>query len=150
MAAIIFCCRLTGSNVTVTRSLTCMDWLRLWYNHVADLVSSLTALAFVTNMSEKHLSTSPSAIQVKNRRKLIGTVEKLDVISWIEKGERSIDICHNVRLTHSSIAQIVIMLIELMKVLSQELKCFCSKTTTVLLEWTVPKTMDVSLTFLLY
>jgi len=30
--------------------------------------------------------------------------------------------------------QFVIMLIELKKVLSQELKCLCSKTTTVLLE----------------
>jgi len=41
--------------------------------------------------------------------------------------------------------QLVIMLTELQKVLSQEPKCLCSKTTTVPLEWTVPKTMDVSL-----
>jgi hypothetical protein len=32
--------------------------------------------------------------------------------------------------------QFLIMLRELQKVLSQELKCLCSKTTTVLLEWT--------------
>jgi hypothetical protein len=44
--------------------------------------------------------------------------------------------------------QFVIMLIELQKVLSQELKCLCGKTTTVLSESTVPKTMDVS--FLLF
>jgi len=40
--------------------------------------------------------------------------------------------------------QLVIMLTELQKVLSWELKCLCSKTATVLLEWTVPKTMDMS------
>ena len=42
-------------------------------------------------------------------------------------------------------AEFMIMLIELNKVLSQELKYLCSKTTTVLLESTVPKIMDVSL-----
>jgi hypothetical protein len=36
-------------------------------------------------MSEKRISTSPSAIQVKNQRKTIGIEEKLDVISWLEK-----------------------------------------------------------------
>jgi len=40
--------------------------------------------------------------------------------------------------------QYVVMLIELQKVLSQELECLCTKTTTVLSESTVPKTMDVS------
>jgi len=44
-----------------------------------------------------------------------------------------------------SYIQFVIMLIELRKVLNQELKCSCSKTTTVLSERTVPNTMDVSL-----
>jgi hypothetical protein len=47
----------------------------------------------------------------------------------------------------------IIMLTELQRVLSQELKCLYSKITkitTVLLELTVPKTVDVSLTFLLY
>jgi len=46
--------------------------------------------------------------------------------------------------------QFVIMLIELQKVLSQELKCLCSKTTTVLSEWTVLKNKDESVTFLLH
>jgi hypothetical protein len=41
--------------------------------------------------------------------------------------------------------QFVVLLIELQKVLSQELKCLCSKTTTVLSESAVLKTMDVSL-----
>jgi hypothetical protein len=38
-------------------------------------------------MSEKHKSTSPSAIQVKNRQKTISIEEKLHVISQLEKGE---------------------------------------------------------------
>jgi hypothetical protein len=38
-------------------------------------------------MGEKHTSTSPSAIQVKNQQKAISTDEKLDVISCLEKGE---------------------------------------------------------------
>jgi hypothetical protein len=45
------------------------------------LVCSSTALAFLTNMSEKCKSPSLSAIQVKNQRKTIGTEEKLHVIS---------------------------------------------------------------------
>jgi hypothetical protein len=43
--------------------------------------------------------------------------------------------------------QFVIMLIELQKALRQGLKCLCSKSATVLSEWTVPKTMDVSYIF---
>jgi transcriptional regulator len=54
-------------------------------------------------MSEKRKSASPCAIQVKNRRKTTGTEEKLHVISRREKGERTVDICRNVRLTHSSV-----------------------------------------------
>jgi hypothetical protein len=38
----------------------------------------------------------------------------------------------------------VIMLTELKKVLSQELKCLCSKTTTVLSEGTIAITVDMS------
>ena len=41
--------------------------------------------------------------------------------------------------------QFMIMLIELNKVVSQELKCICSKTTTVLLKRTVSKTVGLSL-----
>jgi hypothetical protein len=41
--------------------------------------------------------------------------------------------------------QFVIMLLESQEVLSQEVKCLYSKTTTVLLAWTVPKAVDVSL-----
>jgi hypothetical protein len=35
-------------------------------------------------MSEKHTSTTPSAIQVKNWQKTISIAEKLDVISQTE------------------------------------------------------------------
>ena len=37
-----------------------------------------------------------------------------------------------------------VRVLELQKVLTQELKCLCTKTTTVLSESTVPKTVDVS------
>jgi hypothetical protein len=54
-------------------------------------------------MSEKRKSASPSAIQVKNRRKTIGIEEKLYVIIRREKGERIVYICRNIRLAHSSV-----------------------------------------------
>jgi hypothetical protein len=41
--------------------------------------------------------------------------------------------------------QFMIMLIELQKVLSQELSCLCSKATTDLSEGTVPKSVCVNL-----
>ena len=43
--------------------------------------SSSSSLAFGTNMSEKHKSTAPSAMQVKNWGKTISIEKKLDVIS---------------------------------------------------------------------
>jgi len=60
-------------------SVTCV--LCWWYNHVLYVVSSSTALAFLTKMSEKHKSTSPSAIQVENQREAVSTKEKLDARS---------------------------------------------------------------------
>ena len=38
--------------------------------------------------------------------KEISTEEKLDILSQTEKGKRTVDICHNVRLTHSSVCTI--------------------------------------------
>jgi hypothetical protein len=70
---------------------------------VADVVPPTSTLAFVAVMSEKLKSGSPSAIQLNNLRKTISIEEKLDVISRLEKCERIVDICHNVRLGHSSI-----------------------------------------------
>jgi hypothetical protein len=60
-------------------------------------------LAFLTNISQECKSASPSAIQVKKRQKMISIEEKLHAISRLEKDERIVGICHNVRLTHSSI-----------------------------------------------
>ena len=132
--------RLAESDFTIKPSVTYMDWLHWWYHHTAHLVSSSTALDFLTRISDKHITTLPNAVQVKNWHKITAIEEKLDVISWLEKGKRIGDIKPYPTLVHSSI---VIMLIELNKVLSQELKCLCSKTTTRLLEWNVPKIMFV-------
>jgi hypothetical protein len=77
---------------------------------------------------------------------MVSIEEKLDVLSQHKKGEQIVDICHDVRFAHITIwLQYVIVLMELQKVPSQELKCLCSMTTTVLSEWTIPRTLDVSL-----
>jgi hypothetical protein len=73
---------------------------------MAHLVSSSTALAFLTNISGRHKSASTSAILVKNWRKTIGIEQKLHVISQLEKGERTVATCHNIRLSHSSVCTI--------------------------------------------
>jgi hypothetical protein len=57
-------------------------------------------------MSEKRKSASPSAIQVKNGQNTTSIEEKLDVISQLGKDEKIVDICCNVRLTHSSVPTI--------------------------------------------
>jgi len=57
-------------------------------------------------MSEKRISTSPSAIRVEYRRKTIHIEEKLHTLSRLEKGERIVDVCHNVRLSDSSVRTI--------------------------------------------
>ena len=144
VAVLVVYMRLAESGVTVTLSVTCMDSLCWWYNHLAHVVSFSTVLVFLTNMSEKFKSKSPSAFQVKNWWKIIGTEKKLDIISWLEESEWMLT--YAIRLASLIIAyvQFVIMLIELKKVLSQELKFLCSKTITVLWEWTVPRTTDVS------
>ena len=77
-ATITFCRRLAEGDHTVTPSVMCMGWLCWWHNHMAHVISSLTALAFLTNMSEKDKSASLSAIQVKNRWNIINIEEKLD------------------------------------------------------------------------
>jgi hypothetical protein len=48
---------------------------------MADVVHCSTALAFVTEISQKQKSKSPSAVPVKSWRKTVGTEGKLDVIS---------------------------------------------------------------------
>jgi hypothetical protein len=95
VATLIFCMRLTESDVNVMPSVMCMDWLCLWYNHAAYIVSSSTAFASFTNMCDKHKTTSPSATQVKNWHNTTSIEEKLDVISWLGKDEKIVDICCN-------------------------------------------------------
>jgi hypothetical protein len=153
VVALILCRRLAGSDVTVTPSGRCMDWLHWWYNHTAHLLSSPTALAFLTNMSEKCKSASPTAIQVKSRWKTIGIEEKVHVINRSEKGEWIVGICCNVRLAHSSVHTIRDNIDRIKESAKSGTKMFylCSKTTTVLSEWTVPKNYGCeSLTFLLH
>ena len=98
LAMPIFCRRLAESDITVTPSVTCMNWLCWWYNQAGHLVSSPTAMV----LSEKRKSTLPSGIKVKTWQKTIGIKGKLDIKGWLEKVEWIVDICHNVRLAHSS------------------------------------------------
>jgi len=92
VATLNFSRRLAESYVTVMQSVICKDRLHWWYNHVAHLVASSTALASLINMRKKCKSTSLSAIQVENRQKTIGTEEKLDIISGFKK--RWMNCCH--------------------------------------------------------
>jgi hypothetical protein len=84
--------------------------LRVWIGFVGVismwLIQFSTALTFLTNMSVKRKSASPSAIKVKNKRKAISIEEKLRLQMQREKGEQIVDICHNVRLAHSIIHKI--------------------------------------------
>ena len=99
-------------------------------------------------MSEKCKSTSPSAMQLKNQCKTSNIEEKIDVISQLEKGEQTFGICHYVRYGHISV-HVIHGNANRNTEGAKELMCLCSKTTTVLSELTVPKTMDVSYIFIL-
>ena len=118
LAAVVLCSRFAESDATVTPSVTCVAWLHWWYIHSADFVHPSTALIFVT----KRNSTSPSVIQVKTRESSISIAEKLDVISQVKKGEGIIDICCNIRFAPLAFVHFVVMLIELEKLLIQEIK----------------------------
>jgi selenophosphate synthetase-related protein len=73
---------------------------------VACVTLPSSALAVVTQMSEKREPKSPSVIKVKNWQKTIDTEERLVVVSQPEKVEQIVDICHDVRFTHSSVRTI--------------------------------------------
>jgi hypothetical protein len=45
------------------------------------MISPSTTMAFLTNMSEKHRSTSPNEKKKKNWQTTIGIEKKLDIIS---------------------------------------------------------------------
>jgi hypothetical protein len=87
--------------------------------------------------NEKRKSTSPSAIQVKNRRKTI-SIEKQNIISRLEKVNEWLTYAIMLDSLIVAYLQFVIM-IELENVLSQKIKCLYSKTTTDLSESKVPK-----------
>jgi len=95
-------------------------------------------------MSERCKSTLHSAMQVKNWRKVIRIEEQSEVMSWLQEGEWIVDIYHNVRLAHSSVCMIRDNAGRIKESAKSGTK-LCSKTTTVLSEWTAPKSMDVSL-----
>jgi hypothetical protein len=84
-------------------------------------------------------STSPSEIQVKNQQKTISTGENLYVISWHEKVNELLTCAIMLDSLMVAYLQFVIVVTELKKVLSQEVKCLCSEITTVLSDWIVPK-----------
>jgi len=74
-------------------------------------------------MSEKHKSPLSSAIQVKNQQRTFSTEEKLNIISYLKKVTKSLTY---VIMSESLIVahiQLVIMLITLREVPSQEQKC---------------------------
>ena len=97
-------------------------------------------------MSEKRKYTSPSSIHMKNWRKEISVGEKLDVRSRLEKVH--VFFTYTVMFLRSHYyVKFVKILMELQKVLSQELNCLCSSTTTVIPESRVPKTLDVCLLY---
>jgi hypothetical protein len=54
-------------------------------------------------MSENCQSTSPTSIPVKNHWKTVSIEEKLNVISWLEKGEQIVDMLHNVTFAYGTV-----------------------------------------------
>jgi len=81
----------------------CAYWLHRWYKSCSSFSFLFNCTAFLNNRSEKHKSTSPGAIQVRNWWKAIGTEEELNAISQLKKGWMKCYIYCNVKLAHSSI-----------------------------------------------
>jgi len=71
VAALIFYRRLAESDVIVTPSVTCMDWICWWYNHTPHLVSSqqhwLFLPAWGINVNIHHLVQSKWKNQLKTK-----------------------------------------------------------------------------------
>jgi hypothetical protein len=152
MAILAICSRLARSDVTVMSPLTHMNWLPWWHHHVAHLRSSSTELA----ISEKHKSTSPSTLPVKIQSKDNWYWRESRCNELTSQGWTNFDVCRNVWLAYSS-KHTVLNNADISKESTQcldNIKCqqsqtgsvyLCSKTTTVLSEWAVTKTRDVSL-----
>jgi len=62
LAALVLCWRLRESDVTVTPSVTCVDWWCWWYNHVGEVVPPSTywllLSKWVRNVNLHHLVQS--------------------------------------------------------------------------------------------
>jgi len=82
---------------------------------------------------------------VKYQQTTISTEEKLDVLSRIENVNRLLTYGIMSDLLTVVYVQLVILLMELQKVRSQELHCLCRESTTVSSECSLPKIIDVSL-----
>jgi hypothetical protein len=72
------------------------------YNNAAHLILSSTASTFLTTMSEKRKSASPSVVQLKSPRKTIRNEEKLYIETPSKKVNEMVT-CHIVRVTHTSV-----------------------------------------------
>jgi len=92
-------------------------------------------------MSEKLKPASSSEIQVKKWGKTVGIEEKLDIVGQFKKVDELFPYAVMLDLLVVAYVQCMIMLMGLKTVLNQELKCLCGKTTTVLSEWTMPKSV---------
>jgi hypothetical protein len=75
----------------------------MWHQRVVRVIPTPSSLAFVTKMSDRHKTASPSAMQLKNRWKTINIEEKLDSVSRLERGEWIFDVCQNVRCAYISV-----------------------------------------------
>jgi hypothetical protein len=125
----LLCWRLAESDNIVIPPVMCMDWLRHWYNNVAQLHSSSTAPVFVTKMSQKHKSTSPCEIQVK---KLVKDNQYWREIRLYKPTWKKV----TKLLTFRKLDSLIVVYIQLVNMLTELQK--------VLWDWTVPKTMGVS------
>jgi hypothetical protein len=82
---------------------------------------------------------------VKNQRNTIGTEEKLHVISRREKGEWIFYICSNVRLSYGCVHAIRDNANRIKEHAKSGTKVFVCVARLPQSEWTIPKTMNVSL-----
>jgi hypothetical protein len=83
-------------------------------------------------MSEKHKCASPSAIQVKCRRKTIGIEEKLGVISDVKKANKLFIYTAMFCLAHGIVLKIRDNVDRIKEGAKSRTKCLCSTNTTVL------------------
>lgn len=91
--------------------------------HTAHVVSSSTALVFLNTISEKHKSPTSNAIQAKKWQRTFSIEEKLNIISYLKKVNKSLTYAIKSDSLIVEHVQLVIMLVALRKVPSQEQKC---------------------------